>query len=125
MVHATLVLELLCESCNILPVSRSQELSKQQLPGDGAYDAVVSVSASGASHSLHSLSTLLALAKPGATVVVQEPVAASPSEVCCLCFVGHVPSLWHDSFVSLSAHIAPRVYELLKGSKTVTGYEHS
>jgi len=65
---------------DLVIVTSLQELSKQQLPGDGAYDAVVSVSASGASHSLHSLSTLLALAKPGATVVVQEPVAASPSE---------------------------------------------
>ena len=58
-----------------------QELSKQQLPGDGAYDAVLSLSASAAAHSLETLSTLVALAKPGATVVVQEVVAARPSKV--------------------------------------------
>lgn len=58
-----------------------QELTKQQLPGDGAYNAVLSLSASAAAHSLQTLGILVALAKPGATVVVQEVVAARPGEV--------------------------------------------
>ena len=58
-----------------------QELAKRQAAGDKPYDAIVSVSAFGNTHSVQTLGHLLALAKPGASVTVQEPVASSPTEV--------------------------------------------
>ena len=61
-----------------------QELAKRQA-GDKPYDVILSVSAFGNTHSVQTLGHLLALAKPGAFVTVQEPVASSPTEVPGVC----------------------------------------
>lgn len=63
---------------NLVIVTSLQELKKQQLPGDGAYDVVVSVSAA-ASHDIQSLGVLTALAKPGAVLIVQQPDSPATS----------------------------------------------
>jgi len=58
-----------------------QELATTQSAA-GTFDAVVSLSAFAKAHSVQTVGQLLALAKPGASVTLQEPVSSSPTQVC-------------------------------------------
>jgi hypothetical protein len=60
-----------------------QELKKQRRPGDGVYDAVVSISSTNG-HDVQMLGLLIALARPGASLFVQEPTVASQVISCVL-----------------------------------------
>lgn len=61
---------------NFIIVTSAQELKKQRRPGDGVYDAVVSISSTNG-HDVQMLGLLIALARPGASLFVQEPTVAS------------------------------------------------